>query len=117
METNLMDWSLFLTWMASPSGIPVLVGVVVSVVVEYVPLYSALVPKWKRAVFFVVCLIIPLIAAALGVWTDGWPATWRDTFWPALVAGGLAFASGTMAHMSKLGRVPALIKGNGRDAT
>lgn len=112
MDGDLMDWSVFLRWVASPSGIPVFVGVLLSVAVEYVPVYGALVPKWKRAVFFGACLLIPLFAALLGVWTDGWPGTWRDTFWPALVAGVLAFGSGTMAHLRKE-RGPALLRGKG----
>ena len=90
-------WSQFLKWMASPGGISVVVGILLSVGVEYIPTFVALEKKWKRAVFFGLSLAIPMLAALLGVWTDGWAATWADTFWPAAWAGGLAFAAGTMA--------------------
>ena len=93
-----LTWGQFLSWMSSSGGISVVVGVLLSVGVEYVPPYEKLDKKWKRAVFFGLCLAVPTSAALLGVWTDGWPPTFADTFWPALWAGGLAFASGTMAH-------------------
>ena len=89
-------WSQFLTWMATPGGIVVVVGVALSFGVEYVPLFSALIPKWKRLAFFGLSVAVPCAAAVLGVWTDGWDPTWSVTFWPALQAGVLSFASGTL---------------------
>ena len=101
-----MSWSEFLAYASNPTAIPVVVGVILSVLAEYVPAFTALAPKWKRAVFFAISVAVPLLAAALGVLTAGWPETWADTFWPALVAGVMAFASGTMAHLPKLPNVP-----------
>jgi hypothetical protein len=34
--------------------------------------------------------------------TAGWPADWSVTFWPAVMAGFVAFASGTVVHMRRL---------------
>lgn len=99
-------WSQFLRWAGSPGGIPAIVGVVLSLVVEYVPGWSGLLPKWKRAAFFCCCLAVPLLAAVLGVLTDGWAAAWGETFWPALLAGGIAFGAGTLAHLPRLPGVP-----------
>jgi quinol-cytochrome oxidoreductase complex cytochrome b subunit len=92
--------------MAAPNGIAILVGIGLSIVVEYVVKFKDLAPRYKRAVFFVLCVLIPVFAAALGVWTDGWPASWSETFWPAVMAGILTFAAGTMAHLPKLPDVP-----------
>ncbi len=97
-----LTWSGFLALLSTPNGIAGAVGVVLSWLAEYVPAFDALVPKWKRLVFFGVCMIVPLCAAALGIWTCGWPASWELTFWPAILAGGIAFGGGTLAHARKL---------------
>jgi hypothetical protein len=100
-----MDWLQFLEWCALPSGISVVVGVVLSVVVEYVPEFSALDPKWKRISVGALSLLIPVLAQALrlasgvpGLAWDDWSMTW----WPALTAGFAAFAVATAAHIRKL---------------
>jgi len=94
-----MSWSEFLAYLSQPNGIQVVVGFLWSIVVEYWPWFGTLEVKWKRAVFFAVSLAVPLFAAALGVFTLGWPPGWEATFWPALVAGFLAFVSGTAIHV------------------
>ena len=101
-------WLQFLLWMSTPGGISVVVGILLSVLIEYVPVFGALLPKWKRVVFFGLCLVIPVLAALLGIWTLEWAPTWQATFWPALLAGILTFASGTMTHLPKLPDMPKL---------
>ena len=59
-----MSWSEFLQYAASP-GIAAIVGAILSVVVEYLPEYDNLEPKWKRLVFFGLCMVVPLAATAL----------------------------------------------------
>jgi hypothetical protein len=102
-----MDWEEFLKWASTPGGIPVIVGVLLSVLIDYWPAFKGLLPKWKRAVFFGLSLAVPLLAAGLGIVTLGWPATWIETFWPALVAGVMAFGSGTLSHLPKLPDMPS----------
>lgn len=97
-----MTWSDFLVLLSSPNGIAAAAGIVLSVLVEYIPAYKELAPKWKRLVFLGVCFIIPLAAAGLGIATVGWSASWEATFWPAVLAGGIAFGGGTVAHTRKL---------------
>ena len=97
-----MSWSDFLALLSQPNGIAAAVGIGLSFVTEYIPGYEALVPKWKRLIFLVLCLAIPLAAAGLGVLTVGWSLSWELTFWPALLAGGIAFGGGTVAHVRKL---------------
>ena len=97
-----MTWSAFLDLLSSPNGIAAGVGVILSLVVEYIPAYDTLAPKWKRIVFGGSCFVVPLAAAGLGIATVGWSASWDATFWPAVLAGGIAFGGGTVAHTRKL---------------
>jgi len=97
-----MSWSDFLALLYSPNGIAAAAGIVLSALVEYIPKYDNLAPKWKRLVFLGVCFIIPLCAAGLAVLTTGAPLSWEATFWPAVLAGGIAFGGGTVAHTRKL---------------
>jgi len=98
-----MSWSEFLKYAASP-GIAVIVGVVLSVVVEYIPSYELLEPKWKRAVFVILCFVVPLTATALAIATGVWGAwgDFQETWWPAITAAFAATASGTIMHTRKL---------------
>ena len=102
-----MDWATFLEWASTPSGISLAVGAVLSVVTEYIPGFPALSSKAKRGFFFAVCLVVPLAAAGFGVLTLGWSVTWPTTFWPALVAGVMAFGSGTLMHLPQLPSAPS----------
>jgi hypothetical protein len=97
-----LSWSGFLALLSNPNGIAAAVGVVLSLVVEYIPTYEALAPKWKRLVFGGACFVVPLAAAGLGIATAGWDVSWEATFWPAVLAGGIAFGGGTVAHVRKL---------------
>jgi hypothetical protein len=94
-----MSWNEFLQILSQPNGIAVGVGLVESVLVEYVPGFDPLAAKWKRLVFLLVAMVIPLAATGLGIATEGWAVSWQDTFWPAVLSGGTAFASGTFVHM------------------
>ncbi len=98
-----MEWSEFLKYGSGP-GVAVIVGVLLSEVATYSPGFNALAARWKRVVFFLLCLAVPMLASVLGVATAGWPGTWAATYWPAVVAGGLAFGSGTLVHTRKLAR-------------
>ena len=97
-----MSWSEFLKFLVSPNGIAAALGVVESILVEYIPSFKVLLPKWKRLIFYFVCLVVPVLSVAVGVFTLGWPADFQTTFWPAIGAGVVAFASGTLVHTRKL---------------
>jgi len=103
---SLTDWSVFLRWLTEPGGGAIVVGALLSIGYEYIPKLSELLPKWRRLIFFGICLAIPLIGAGLGIWTDGWPATWRETLWPALLTGVIIFGSGTITHTPRLPDAP-----------
>ena len=97
-----MSWSNFLAYLSQPNGISAAVGALLSIILEYWPQFDALASRYKRLVFFVLCMAVPLAGAALGILTAEWPAGFEATFWPALVAGFVAFASGTALHARKL---------------
>lgn len=98
-----MFWSEFLHYAAGP-GVSVIVGVCLSVIVEYWPAYEALLPKWKRLAMAALCLIVPALATVAAVATGEWGAwgDWATTWWPVLLAAFAAFTGATIAHARKL---------------
>ena len=96
-----MEWTEFLRYAAGP-GVAAIVGLLLSETANYLPGFDALAERLKRIVFCLLCMIVPTLASVLGVWTAGWPSTWPATYWPALVAGAVAFGSGTLAHTRKM---------------
>lgn len=99
-------WAVFLEYVRGP-GVSVVVGVVLSFVVEYWPQYKHLEPRWKRLVFAGACFVVPLAgtaltcASGLGAWGD-----FEWLWWPAIWAGGAAFFAGQMTHLRKLPAAP-----------
>ncbi len=88
-----MSFQEFLTWAQDP-GIAMVVGVLVSIAAEYVPQFGSLERKWKLPVILAFNVGIPLAAAGVGVAMGYQPGGFDATFWPALVAGALAFVGG-----------------------
>jgi len=93
-----MTWEEFLRYLTDPGGVSVAVGILLSLLAGYVAWYESLAAKWKVAVFFIACEAVPLAAAGLGVLTLAWDPSWAATFWPAVVAGFMAWVSGTALH-------------------
>ena len=97
-----MGWEEFLKYLQGP-GISVVVGVLLSFVVEYWQGYQTLDAKWKRLVFAGLSFVVPLVgavassASGFAAWAD-----WAGHWWPALVAGAAAFFGGQVAHVRKL---------------
>lgn len=83
----------FLAWAQDP-GISVVAGVFISVAAEYIPQFVKLEKKWKLPVILGFNVGIPLVAAAVGVAMGYQSGSLDATFWPALVAGALAFVGG-----------------------
>lgn len=74
------------------------VGVVLSFVAEYIPAFCLLSPKAKRLITGLLCLLIPLLACLIAVLMGYQPNVLEATWWPAFVAGAIAFGSATLAH-------------------
>ena len=96
-----MGWEQFVLWMQS-EGIGVAVGWALSIVVEWFPEYESLEPRKKRLIFGGLCFIVPTLGVILGIASGLQEPDWATTFWPAIVAAGIAFATGTVAHTRKL---------------
>ena len=87
-----------------PSVLGVVVGIVLSYVVEVWPAYEKLNPKWKRLAFFGLATVVG-VAAGVGVAYFGkQPFVWDAIIANAVVTALAAMSGGTLAHT---GRLPA----------
>lgn len=88
----------FLGWAQSP-GVVIIVGIIVSLVVEYFPtFYENLAPKAKQLVYWGFCMVVPLLAALISCLAQYKPWAFEQTWWPALTAGFSATGIGTVSH-------------------
>jgi len=100
-----MTWPEFVAFALSPAGIGIIIGVILSFAIEYVPQYMALESKYKRLVYLGLAFAIPLALTAINIATTGAAWTdWEGAWWPALGAGFAAFTGGTVIHTRKLNR-------------
>jgi len=94
----------FDAWLQAASGplVSAVVAVLISFVVEYWPAYDGLAAKYKRLVYFGLCLAVPVAAAALrgALGYAAW--SFDPLFWHAIWAGLSAGGIGTLAHTRKL---------------
>ena len=84
------------------TGINAAIGIIMSFVVEWWPQYGTLEAKTKRVIFLALCLFVPVFGATAGVGMGYQSGVFDVTYWPALVAGGAAFATGTAVHIRKM---------------
>jgi hypothetical protein len=98
-----MPWSEFLRYVAGP-GVSLVVGVLISVIVEYWPAFDLLLPRWKRLAVAGFSFAVPVLATVLAVVSGEWGqwGDWAGTWWPALVSGFAALSAATLAHTRKL---------------
>lgn len=97
-----MSFPDFVAALQTPNLIAVVVGALWSVIVEYFPAWTTLDPKWKRAVFFGLSLLVPVLGAAIGISAGYQVSEWESTWWPCVLAGLVAFTSGQIVHMRKM---------------
>jgi hypothetical protein len=87
---------------ASGPLVGAVVAVIISWVVEFVPAYGSLAPRYKRLVYFGLCMVVPVSAACLRA-TLGYVAWSFDPLvWQALWNGAAAGGVGTLVHARKL---------------
>ena len=94
----------FDSWLKAVSGplVSVVVGVVLSWLVEWWPAYSKWPSKKKRLIYLGLCLVVPVAAAALRVVLGYVIWSFDPLIWHALWSGAAAFAAGTAVHTRKL---------------
>jgi len=96
-----MGFCELLKWLQG-AGLEAAVGAALSFVIEWWKGYADLTAQAKRLVFFGLCLVIPLAAAGVGILSCGQPPGFIETWWPAIIAGFVAFGAGTAVHTRKL---------------
>lgn len=94
----------FDSWLTAASGplVAAIVGFLLSWVVEWWPAYDKLAPRVKRLAFFIMCLIVPVLAATLRGLLGYVAWSFDPLYWHALWAGFAASGIGTLAHTRKL---------------
>lgn len=121
-----MTLAEFLSWLSTPGGVTIAVGLLLYFALEYAPMlakwqanaprpivpllkflcwigrYSELSPKEKRLAYAALCLPIPLIGASLRAILGYVPWTVDPLYWQAITAGATAFGAGTLVHTAKL---------------
>ena len=96
-----MSFPEFLTYAQGP-GINLIIGFVLSFVVEWYPSWGNLPPRVKRIAMGFLSLVVPIAAAALSVAMGYQDSSFESTFWPAIVAGFTAFTGSQAGHLRSL---------------
>lgn len=91
----------FLRYAGTAVGINVIIGFLLSFVVEWFPEYEKLAPRWKRLVAMFLSFVIPVVSV-LGLWLVGEVAVTFDVMWIALSAGFAAFFGSQLSHARTL---------------
>ena len=97
-----MTLAAFLSWLSTPGGVSIAVGVLLSWIADYIPKYTYLNPKEKRLAFLAACLSVPMVAATFRALAGYAPWTLDPLYWQAITAGAAAFGFGTLVHTPKL---------------
>jgi hypothetical protein len=100
-DDDIPTFDAWLTWASGPL-VAAIVGFVLSFVVEWWPAYEKLAPRVKRVVFLGLCLIVPVLAAALRGLLGYTPWSFDPLFWHALWHGFAAYGVGNIAHTREL---------------
>jgi len=90
----------FDSWLESASGplVSVIVGILLSWLVEWWPAYASWPSRQKRVVFIVLCLAVPVGAACLRAALGYVAWSFDPLVWYALWAGFAAAGAGTAVH-------------------
>lgn len=84
---------------ASGPMVSIIVGFLISLAIEYWPEYQAWPGNVKRALFFALCLVVPVGSAALRGALGYAPWSFDPLFWQALWNGFGAGLAGTAVHI------------------
>jgi hypothetical protein len=90
----------FLRMLTGPA-IGAAVGILLSILADYVPRFNALDPKWKRLVMFGFCIVVPCVGVGGLVLLGAEPST-VESWWQGVLAGVTAFAASTLRHTPQL---------------
>lgn len=96
-----MGMTEFLEYAGTAVGINVIIGFLLSFVVEWFPKYEGLAPRWKRLIVVVLSFVIP-VTSALVLWLTGEVELSYNVVWLALSAGFAAFFGSQVGHAREL---------------
>ena len=85
-----------------PGVLGVVVGIILSYVVELWPAYANLTAKWKRLLFFSLALVVAGAAGVGVAWFNKQPFVWDAIIANAVVAALAAMSGGTLADTRSL---------------
>ena len=88
--------------LARGPGINAVVGVLISILIEYVPEWSELDAKAKRPIILLICLLVPILATFGLVALGQVQPNDLDLWWAAILSGATAFSTSQLAHIRKL---------------
>ena len=92
----------FLRYAGTAVGINVIIGFLLSFVVEWFPEYEKLASRWKRLVAMGLSFVIP-VGSVVILWLVGELPLSLDVVWVALSAGFAAFFGSQLSHARTLG--------------
>jgi len=95
------DVPTFDAWLQGASGplVSVIAGFSISLLIDLWPAYQSWADRWKRVVYFALCLIVPVGAATLRAVLGYVPWGFDPLFWHALWHGFAAGLAGTAVHV------------------
>lgn len=98
------DIPSFDVWLQGASGpfVGAIVAIVISWIVEYWPAYDKLEPRWKRMSYFLLCMVVPMVAATLRGLLGYVEWSFDPLYWHAMFNGFAAAGVGTLYHARKL---------------
>lgn len=88
----------FLDALTDPSGLAIALGMIFSWLVEYVPAWGTLAPKYKRPAFAFLCVLVPVLARAVQI-NLGLDVNNFDRWWEAAYTGAVLFMSGSLSYL------------------
>ena len=91
----------FLRYACTALGINVIIGFLLSFVVEWFPEYEELASRWKRLVVMGLSFVIPVVSVVV-LWLTGSQALTSSVVWLALSAGFAAFFGSQVSHAREL---------------
>lgn len=100
-----MTFDQFLQY-ASGSGVAIIVGILLSLAAEDWAWYQARSPRHKTFLFWLACMVIPLIAVTLRGLMHYAPWSFDPLYWKAIVSGFVATGIGTVTHIPQKGDAP-----------
>ena len=94
----------FETWLMWASGplVAVIVGLILSAVVEWWPAYEKLTPRVSRLAFFALCVAVPVLAATARGLLGFAEWSFDPLYWHAIWQGMGAAGVGTLLHIRKM---------------